>query len=169
MRVWRREDKCYEARSMVPTFKYRFVSLSVWALFWSHRCTPLDRIHATLNQDNCIEILKQYVLPFKRTILCNNAEFTYQHDGCGPHRAKRESACLEASGIHVLLWPSQSPDLNLIESEWSTVLCNANYVNLIRILLLPMDYSIINRTFGIDCIRSNLRLYLLLWSTALRF
>ena len=71
-------------------------------MFSSHGRSPLVRTSGTLDQFRYIDILKKYVLPFKNTFHSGNAGFMYQHDGCGPHRAKRVAAFLDASGVKVL-------------------------------------------------------------------
>ena len=42
---------------------------------WMHSFSP---IYGTMNKDEYIDILKQYLLPFKRIVHGSNAEFAYQ-------------------------------------------------------------------------------------------
>ena len=120
-RVWRNLKTRYLARNMMHTFKSGYVSLSVWGLFSARGRSPLVRIDGKMNQYKYIDTLTQYVLPFKQKYHSRMRDFIYQHDGCGPHRAKRVSAFLQDNGVQVLPYPAQSPDLNPIENVWSTM------------------------------------------------
>ena len=113
-RVWRKLSTRYSARNIIPSFKSGFVSLPVRRLFSARGRTPLVRINGTLNQDKYIQILKQFVLPFKDMSYPGCTNFMYQHEGCGPHRAEKVSILLDAKDVNVLPWLTQSPDLNPI-------------------------------------------------------
>ena len=87
-RGWRTERTRYVLNNMVPTFNSGYVSLSAWEMFSSRVRTRLVRICGTLNRDKYITILKNHVLLFKKHYYSSLIGFIYQHDGCGPHRAK---------------------------------------------------------------------------------
>ncbi len=117
-RVWRKEGTRYNPSNLVPTFKSGYVSLSVWGGFSVCGRTPLVRIEGNLNAEKYRNILQDYVLPFASKYHGRVREFIYQHDGCGPHRAKSITEFLRSKNIEILPWLAQSPNLNPIENAW---------------------------------------------------
>ena len=83
-RVWWKEGERYNSVNLVPIFKSEYQFISVWAALSIHGHTPLIRIDDKLNQQKYIQILKELLLPFDG----GTANFIFQQDGCGLHRAK---------------------------------------------------------------------------------
>ncbi len=72
-RVWRKTGTNFETDYVVPTFKFFNALLCIWAMYSSRGRSPLVRISGNLNQFQYIDILKQYVLPFKTTYYASDS------------------------------------------------------------------------------------------------
>lgn len=49
--------------------------------------------------------------------------YIFQQDNTATHRKNCTKECLDTHGVHTLLRPTKSPDLNPIESIWSIYAC----------------------------------------------
>lgn len=109
----------------VPTVKFP-AHLSVFAAVCRNRTLPLIFFNGHLNADRYqAEILPELVKNLKAEF--GDEEFVLQHDGAPWHTAGSTQAWLQANPDipHFITpeeWPSNSPDLNLIENLMGTVL-----------------------------------------------
>ncbi len=91
----------------------------IWAAMSSAGVGPLCFLKSTVNADIYQEILEHFMLP-SADKLYGDADFIFQQDLAPAHTAKGTKSWFNDHGITVLDRPSNSPDLNPIESRWET-------------------------------------------------
>ena len=99
-----------------PTFT-NSMSVLVWACIGPNHVGSLVICQRSVNAEYYIEILQDNLFQSVSKIYGDrNCPFIFQQDNATCHSANFTKAFFSLRGIVVLPWPSQSPDLNVIEN-----------------------------------------------------
>ena len=111
-RVWHARGK----RPCIQKPKFR-LKIMCWGAVSTRFKSKLAIVEGTMTSDRYIETLQGYL--FNEKSKKSLKKMVFQQDGATCHTAKKSKTFLSASGVTVLTWPANSPDLNPIENIWS--------------------------------------------------
>ena len=127
VRVWRQTGERFRQDCIVPTFASGRISVTVWGCVSNDCKLDLVDIRGNLNAQRYVdEILPPpHVEPHMDNHRLMDRPI-YMHDGATPHTAHLSQDYLHRAAVDVMLWPSMSPDLNIMENIWSYMSSHIN-------------------------------------------
>ena len=114
--VCRTPKEAYNPECLLPTVKQGGGSVTIWAAISCYSAGPIITLNGQIAASDYVDILGNQVRPVVQMFLPNNGA-VFQDDIPPMHTARSVNAWFEEheDALQHLLWPAQSPHLNIIE------------------------------------------------------